>query len=160
MSKISFSGYILFIIFGVFMLFGVGIFPYLIHGLEKYIPCLIIQSILMIFLIVLILIYTVEIIYKNKIFELSENIPRYLIDDIDTMRETNAYKRIWICLGIVVFQIPFFNIIICLIKIKRHEENIAQKKIKEEALNFDETDITPEDFKYNQSSGIELYKKT
>ncbi len=142
------------------MLFGVGIFPYLIHGLEKYIPCLIIQSILMIFLIVLILIYTVEIIYKNKIFELSENIPRYLIDDIDTMRETNAYKRIWICLGIVVFQIPFFNIIICLIKIKRHEENIAQKKIKEEALNFDETDITPEDFKYNQSSGIELYKKT
>ena len=112
------------------------------------------QSILLIFLVVLILIYTVEIIYRNKIFELSENIPRYLFDDIDTMEETNALKRIWTLLGNFAFQILFFILNICRLK----EEEIKQ----EEPLNCDETDNIPEDFKVIKESGmdIELYNKT
>ena len=121
---------------------------------DNYKPLMIAQSILLIFLVVLILIYTVEIIYRNKIFELSENIPRYLFDDIDTMEETNALKRIWTLLGNFAFQILFFILNICRLK----EEEIKQ----EEPLDFDETDNIPEDFKVIKESGmdIELYNKT
>ena len=159
-SKQSLSGYIAFIIFGPLMFIGAYVCLYFSME-DNYKPLMIFQSILFIYLAILILIDIVEIIYKNKIFELSENIPRYLFDDIEAIKETNALKRIWAFLGIFAIQIPFFILNICRIKEERKKFNVAQKKMQEETLNFDETDNMPEDFKAIKASGIdiELYKK-
>ena len=159
-SKQSLSGYIAFIIFGPLMFIGAYVCLYFSME-DNYKPLMIFQSILFIYLAIHILIYIVEIIYKNKIFELSENIPRYLFDDIEAIKETNALKRIWAFLGIFAIQIPFFILNICRIKEERKKFNVAQKKMQEETLNFDETDNMPEDFKAIKASGIdiELYKK-
>jgi len=160
-SKLSFSGEIIFIIFGAFMFIGGQICSYFAKY-DNYKYLIIFQSILLIFLVVLIFIYTFEIIYNNKIFKFSENIPWYLIDDIDAMKETNAYKIIWVVLGIFVFNILFFFLNCYRIKEERNEFNISQKKIQEEALNSNNTDNIPEDFKVLKESGIdiELYNKT
>ena len=152
MSKIIYSGFILFIIVAIYTLIGAEIYYNCLEN-EKSKLILIFQSILILSLIVLILIYTAEIINKNKVIEPSEGIPSYLLYGI----ETNSYTRLWIVLGFFAFQIPFFIININIVK----EEIDEQKKLNEEALNSDKTDNIPEDFKVIQESGIdiELYKK-
>ena len=162
MSKISYTGYVLFIIVGIIIFIGAELSLYYINK-KNTMPLMIFQSILLIFLIALILIYTAEIIIKNKIFKISENLPRFLFDDIDEMKKTNAYKRIWIFLGLFAFQIPFFILNIYIIKEKKRKNKyyIAQTKIKEEGLIAEETDDITEDFKASAKSSLdlELFKK-
>ena len=122
---------------------------------------MIFQSILFVFLIALILIYIAEIMIKNKMFKPSERLPKFLFDDIYNMKKTNAYKRIWIFLGIFVFQIPFFILNVCIIKKKRNKYNISPTKTKEENLIDEEIDDIAEDLKASAKSSLdlELYKK-
>lgn len=142
MAKCSFICFVTIIALGGYTFFVLFISFFLGNTLAK----LIVLSISLVINFLIVICGLIEIIMGKQIFEMTGYIPIYIYNKAKYMKSSSANAHFWAFLAYLIYQIPFYVLLI----IRYIRERKPKNKIKEPSTNVNQN------YNYNQLSEVYL----